>query len=182
MLVRIAKKPTYGFEILREIESKTDGGWRPGPGSVYPILKNLVKQGYVKSKTEGGRKADHRLFTITPKGVKRLSEARELFGKVTKNWGSLRGILVDLVEPAAIPGFVVEGTRKQFELAQEIVKQNREKLTQEDLKSMLVEYRQVLETQHRWATNELEGFGSEVLPGLLKIRESRRTDSKGMRK
>ena len=44
-LLSIARKPMRGYDLIREIEFKTEGAWRPGPGAVYPVLQKLVKEG-----------------------------------------------------------------------------------------------------------------------------------------
>ncbi|TMI28906.1 PadR family transcriptional regulator, partial [Candidatus Bathyarchaeota archaeon] len=41
VLHRIAARPAHGYGLLQEIENKTEGVWRPGAGSIYPILKEL---------------------------------------------------------------------------------------------------------------------------------------------
>ncbi len=33
-LLSIARKPMRGYDIMKEIEIKTEGAWRPGPGAV----------------------------------------------------------------------------------------------------------------------------------------------------
>jgi DNA-binding PadR family transcriptional regulator len=40
------EKPMSGSEIMSEIEKRTDGHWRPSPGSIYPLLAWLQEKGY----------------------------------------------------------------------------------------------------------------------------------------
>ncbi|MHA1904434.1 MAG: helix-turn-helix transcriptional regulator [Candidatus Thorarchaeota archaeon] len=40
------EKPMSGAELIREIESKTEHGWKPSPGSIYPLLSWLLDSGY----------------------------------------------------------------------------------------------------------------------------------------
>src|SRR5438552_3272151 len=49
ILHKIAQKPIHGYEIIQDIDSKTEGAWRPGAGSLYPILKKLVSEGLIKA-------------------------------------------------------------------------------------------------------------------------------------
>src|SRR5256885_13581618 len=49
VLHRIAARPAHGYDLLQEIENKTEGVWRPGAGSIYPILKELVRGGYIRA-------------------------------------------------------------------------------------------------------------------------------------
>jgi DNA-binding PadR family transcriptional regulator len=71
MLHRIARSPTYGYEILTEIEQKTEGAWRPGPGSIYPLLKKLASKGYVQVEPSKTGRTDQTKYKITPKGAER---------------------------------------------------------------------------------------------------------------
>jgi len=41
------------MEIMDEIENMTQGWWRPSPGSVYPMLDEMVKDGLVKKGEDG---------------------------------------------------------------------------------------------------------------------------------
>jgi DNA-binding PadR family transcriptional regulator len=54
----------YGYSLSERIASKTDGGWRPGPGAIYPALNSLVQRGLARSARDGAR----RVYTITPGG------------------------------------------------------------------------------------------------------------------
>ncbi|QWF82964.1 PadR family transcriptional regulator [Amycolatopsis sp. CA-230715] len=58
------QSPRHGYEIIREIAERSDGLWRPSPGSVYPTLQLLTDEGLVISKEEGGK----RLFELTEAG------------------------------------------------------------------------------------------------------------------
>ncbi len=62
ILHSISLKPKHGYEILQDIDGKTDGAWRPGVGSVYPILKKLLANGYIQAdeKTASRRKGTRR--------------------------------------------------------------------------------------------------------------------------
>lgn len=155
MLRRIAKSPTYGFEILKEIEVKSEGAWRPGPGSVYPLLKRMVRLGYLESKADGGGRTDQRLYKITRKGIDHLEERKDMFRMMGGRWSSLRGIFADLIEPEAVPDFILAGSRKQFELAKQIVSLNKSKIPDTEFRSMLKEYSLLLESQQNWARREL---------------------------
>jgi DNA-binding PadR family transcriptional regulator len=53
-----------GAEIIRAVEEFTWGFWKPSPGSVYPLLKQLEAEGLVRRRqdgryelTEAGRRA-----------------------------------------------------------------------------------------------------------------------------
>ena len=43
----LRSKGMKGSEIINEIESQTMGWWRPSPGTIYPLLSNLEKDGLI---------------------------------------------------------------------------------------------------------------------------------------
>src|SRR5690348_440240 len=40
-LLVLAEEPRNGYEIMQEVEHRSEGVWRPSPGSVYPALAQL---------------------------------------------------------------------------------------------------------------------------------------------
>jgi DNA-binding PadR family transcriptional regulator len=60
----LADEPRNGYQIIQEIEQRTDGVWRASSGSVYPALAQLEDEGLIEPVGEGGRK----LFTLTATG------------------------------------------------------------------------------------------------------------------
>ena len=48
ILSMLSNSPKNGIEIMNEIEAATRGWWRPSPGSIYPLMKDLIGEGLVK--------------------------------------------------------------------------------------------------------------------------------------
>ena len=61
----IAEKPSYGYEIIKQIEERLGGAYAPSPGVVYPTLTLLEELGYVAVTVGDGTK---KLHTITAEG------------------------------------------------------------------------------------------------------------------
>jgi DNA-binding PadR family transcriptional regulator len=59
----------YGYEIIQQIEERTQGVWRPSPGSVYPTLQLLEEQGLVTAEESSGK----RRYTLTDEGRTELA-------------------------------------------------------------------------------------------------------------
>jgi DNA-binding PadR family transcriptional regulator len=59
----------HGYEMMQELADRTQGLWRPSPGSLYPALQLLEDQGLVRSETNDGR----RQFTLTEQGQAELA-------------------------------------------------------------------------------------------------------------
>jgi PadR family transcriptional regulator PadR len=73
----------YGQWMIEELARH---GYKLSPGTLYPMLHALERQGLLKSRMQGiGRRA-RRLYRATPKGRKALAAAkhrvRELFGEL----------------------------------------------------------------------------------------------------
>ncbi|HEV2429646.1 MAG TPA: PadR family transcriptional regulator [Thermoplasmata archaeon] len=49
----LRRGPRNGAEIMNDMETMTHGWWRPSPGSVYPLLEEMVKEGSVKKLDDG---------------------------------------------------------------------------------------------------------------------------------
>jgi DNA-binding PadR family transcriptional regulator len=65
ILVLLAEKPSHGYQIIQELERRSNGAWRASPGSVYPTLQQLEDEGLVRAvEADGGR----RVFELTDTG------------------------------------------------------------------------------------------------------------------
>jgi len=69
ILSTISRFPVYGYQVIKELERRSEGGLRLKAGTVYPSLLRLEKNGLVVSKwkqiTEGRKR---RYYEITEKG------------------------------------------------------------------------------------------------------------------
>ena|ERR1700682_2908132 len=63
-LLLLAEEPRNGYQIMQEVEERSEGVWRPSPGSVYPALAQLEDEGLIRSQESDGRK----LFALTDEG------------------------------------------------------------------------------------------------------------------
>ena len=63
VLVLLAEGPSNGYRIIGEVARRSDGAWKPSPGSVYPTLQQLQDEGLVVADT-----ADAKQFTLTDEG------------------------------------------------------------------------------------------------------------------
>jgi DNA-binding PadR family transcriptional regulator len=72
-LLLLAEEPRNGYAIMQEIEQRSDGVWRPSPGSVYPALAQLEDEGLIRSEESDGRKR----FVITDAGSEQIANRPE---------------------------------------------------------------------------------------------------------
>ncbi|MBF4463262.1 MULTISPECIES: PadR family transcriptional regulator [unclassified Rathayibacter] len=53
LLSLLAETSSNGYGLIKAIAEKTNGSWRPSPGSVYPTLQQLVDEGLITAVGEG---------------------------------------------------------------------------------------------------------------------------------
>jgi DNA-binding PadR family transcriptional regulator len=69
VLVLLAEEPRNGYQLMQEIEQRSDGVWRPSPGSIYPALQLLEDEGLVRTPAEGPK-----LYELTDAGRAHVAE------------------------------------------------------------------------------------------------------------
>jgi DNA-binding PadR family transcriptional regulator len=89
VLILINKKPSHGYEIMKEINSRTKGFWQPTAGGVYPILRDLEKSGYIKGQWETQKNRRLKVYKITESGEQILRKAILKQTEIFNNIGSL---------------------------------------------------------------------------------------------
>jgi DNA-binding PadR family transcriptional regulator len=72
-LLLLNEEPRNGYQIMQEVEERSEGVWRPSPGSVYPALAQLEDEGLIRSEESEGRK----LFALTDAGRAYVEERGE---------------------------------------------------------------------------------------------------------
>jgi DNA-binding PadR family transcriptional regulator len=68
----LEERPMHGYEIITELEARSDGRWRPSAGSIYPTLDKLEARGAITSSEVDGK----RQFALTDRGRQMLADIR----------------------------------------------------------------------------------------------------------
>lgn len=130
ILALLAERPMHGYEMIQELEERTDGMWRPSPGSVYPTLSLLEDEGLVEHEEDQGKRS----FRLTDAG--RRAAADELAGR-SAPWEDLgAGAPAGIAQlrksvgqfMAAFAQVMRSGTPEQQEAAEKILSEARRKL------------------------------------------------------
>ena len=74
LLYHASKGRIYGVEMIDELERH---GYGISPGTLYPILHSLEKEGYLKSSPENVGGKIRKYYRITKRGEKILENARK---------------------------------------------------------------------------------------------------------
>jgi len=69
----LEESPRHGYELIKELESRTSGYYSPSPGVIYPALTYLEEIGFASVEAEGNKK----LYRITETGAAFLKENRQ---------------------------------------------------------------------------------------------------------
>jgi DNA-binding PadR family transcriptional regulator len=160
----IADKPRHGYEIIQDIQAKTEGAWSPAAGSIYPLLKKLVSEGLIEAETTGDVD-ERRIYRITPKGSGQVVELKGAFANFGQRWAAMRNLIMGMLDPEKAEEFVLDGSKKQFEFIQEFVKSKMDVLPEGDVEYLLKEYALNLERQLGWTNQTLSGLRTKpVVP------------------
>ncbi len=77
----LEQSDAHGFEVWRRLEDAGCGALKLKEGSLYPALYRLEKNGFVKAHWEKGnnerRGPRRRIYRLTPKGKRKLSDGRQ---------------------------------------------------------------------------------------------------------
>src|SRR5205814_7308282 len=86
ILELLKDQPRHGYDIIRALEERMRGTYRPSPGSVYPTLQMLEDLGYVSSSQQDGKK----IYTITDEGRRYLEEQKstvdDIRERISSGW------------------------------------------------------------------------------------------------
>lgn len=134
VLSLLAEEPMHGYQIIREIEERSNGSWKPSAGSVYPTLQLLADEGLVAAEEQNGRKT----YSLTEAGRAVAEEAdapapwessggtREGARHASGGHSALAKAGVDLAGAAA--QLARTGNSEQMEKAVEVLEDSRRKL------------------------------------------------------
>ena len=76
LLILLSERPMYGYEIIRELEKRFSGYWKPKTGTIYPALEKLEQDKLVTSQREFREEGpDRKHYALAKKGEAHLSQS-----------------------------------------------------------------------------------------------------------
>lgn len=128
ILTLLAEEPKHGYQIIREIEERTGGKWKPSAGSVYPTLQLLADEGLVTTEMSQDRK----VYSLTEAGREEAAavagsaawENTSLFD--TNALGAVPKASLELAQ--AVAQLVRTGSIEQHKKAAELLDETRRKI------------------------------------------------------
>jgi PadR family transcriptional regulator, regulatory protein PadR len=73
VLQLLARRPMYGYELLRAMERSSGDVLAFGEGCIYPILHRLEMEGHLASRRETAQGRSRVVYRLTASGHKRLA-------------------------------------------------------------------------------------------------------------
>ncbi len=78
VLSLLHEKDMYGYEIIKELDSKSGNMFQFKEGTLYPVLHRMENLSYVKSyRKEAENGKERKYYSITAEGVKQLEAERK---------------------------------------------------------------------------------------------------------
>jgi PadR family transcriptional regulator PadR len=76
-----SKKKMHGYELIKILSSDHVKGAGPKitSATVYPLLNSMTKRGLLSYRKQSTGKRVRKIYSVTPKGLKKLKEAKKLF-------------------------------------------------------------------------------------------------------
>ncbi len=85
LLLLLSEKPMYGYEVIRELEKRFSGYWKPKTGTIYPALQKLEANGFVTSRVEfPDEQPDRKHYALTENGHEELSQSMAYWSKMSE--------------------------------------------------------------------------------------------------
>ena len=121
-----------GYQVIQQISERSDGSWRPSPGSVYPTIQQLQDEGLIETEDGRGRKT----LTLTDEGRQYVAEHEDELAQVWRPFErqanddtSFSGLKPEIGQVmGAVWQIVTAGSESQQRAAIEVLVETRRKL------------------------------------------------------
>lgn len=93
ILALLAEQPLYGFEISRQIGERTGGALKFTLASLYPLLYEMEKRGWLEARWQANQAGrDRRYYRLTAAGRRQLAPLREEWHSFFRALDALAGV------------------------------------------------------------------------------------------
>ena len=78
LLSLLAEQDMYGYEIIKELDARSEGVFKFKEGTLYPVLHKMENAGYIKSyRKTGDNGKERKYYGITLAGKTALADEKE---------------------------------------------------------------------------------------------------------
>ncbi len=103
LLSLLQSGPQHGYELMRQLEERSEGAYQASAGTVYPTLQQLEDEGLARCESRDGRK----VYTLTAEGERVVEEESEAIARIwrrAEEWGDWGFVIepdaAEIVRPA----------------------------------------------------------------------------------
>jgi DNA-binding PadR family transcriptional regulator len=86
ILSLLSEKPRHGYDLMKELETRSGGSYRVSAGTMYPALQQLEDEGMIISETKDGK----RVYQLTELGKQEVERERATADNIwrrSSDWG-----------------------------------------------------------------------------------------------
>ena len=88
----LSEKDMYGYEIVKELESRSENVFSLKEGTLYPVLHGLEKEGFAASYSQQAQSGKQRkYYTLTKKGISALEQKKAEWKRYSKSVNTVIG-------------------------------------------------------------------------------------------
>ncbi|MEM3670563.1 MAG: PadR family transcriptional regulator [Thermoprotei archaeon] len=146
VLYTLSLKPMYAYEIMQDIDEKTEGAWRPGAGSMYPLLRKLLEEKMIEQTGTGKQ----RRYRLTEDGKKYVQYLSEKFATTGKRWNAARKIFMQMVPDSGLEALVVEAQKANLEVLRQTIESRLPRLDSSEIEYILGQHVMLVEHHLKW--------------------------------
>ncbi len=114
----LRKDELTGTEIMDILEERSDGLWKPSPGSIYPLLDSLRQDEMIDVVSEVGRSKKYR---ISDEGLQHFKKMAKRKGDFDHKTSLSRVLWLHLLSPTDRMHFHLSGIRVALEFIEESI-------------------------------------------------------------
>jgi len=97
LLAILSEGPSYGYQMVQDLNAKAPGILKTGEGTIYPVLHRLEERELIQSTwREGESGRQRRYYRITTKGKKTLADNRA-------QWSALKQVMATVLGENPVP-------------------------------------------------------------------------------
>ena len=89
----LADRDLHGYQMITELERRSDQTFHMKEGTLYPVLKKLENAGAVTSYEADANGRTRKYYHITRSGLKHLAEEKEAWGRYAHGVNSVLGFV-----------------------------------------------------------------------------------------
>ena len=130
ILKLLSDRPMHGYEIMDEVEKRSNGFWRPSAGSIYPTLTWLEDRGLIEEVPSAEKERGKKAYRITERGQGVLKESMKHVEEISNRISCLGAFWWDFLRKGVRPRFALQRLKRASRHLREGVKY----IPEEDLK------------------------------------------------